>query len=209
MAGLEVTVALLSGRNYTSTYSPDFSLQQLKEEAETHLEVKIKHLIGGDGEPWSLETRLQDADVVPGTTLSAVVVDQDAEDAEAAARYGIVEAADAGDLAAVRGWLRRDPGAVFHQDDLEDTALHHAAENGWVEMVQLLLAAKAPLEEMNDVGNRPLHDAARRGHVEVVRLLVEAKARINVEGYKLETPLQKAEKAGNDEVVQFLRAASA
>lgn len=218
MAGLEVTVALMSGRNYTRTYSPDFSIQKLKEEAETHLDVKIKCIIGGpNGEPLSLETTLQDANVT-GTTLTAVVVDQDAEDAEAAARWpttqglfgrvGIVEAAKAGDLAAVRGWLRLDPTAVSSEDDLDQTALHEAAEKGHVEMVQVLLAAEAPLEAMNDVGNRPLHDAARAGHVEVVRLLVAARARINVEGYRCETPLQKAQERGNHEVVEVLRAAS-
>lgn len=122
-------------------------------------------------------------------------------------RVGIV-AAKAGDLAAVRGWLRLDPTAVSSEDDLDQTALHEAAEKGHVEMVQVLLAANAPLEAMNDVGNRTLHDAARVGHVEVVRLLVAARARINVQGYRCETPLQKAQERGNHEVVEVLRAAS-
>lgn len=71
--------------------------QQLKAEAETY---------------W--EATLENADVA-GTTLTAIVVGVDAEDAEEAAKYedsydpAMVQAARAGDLPAVRGLMTLAP----------------------------------------------------------------------------------------------------
>ena len=47
------------------------------------------------------------------------------------------------------------------------TPLHHASENGFVQVVSILLEHKANVSAEGDLGFTPLHGAALRGHVEV------------------------------------------
>jgi ankyrin repeat protein len=56
------------------------------------------------------------------------------------------------------------------------SALHQAAENGAVPLVQVLLAAGATAGLRNGKGYTPMHAACDRSHAEVVRILLEAGA---------------------------------
>eukprot|EP00438_Fugacium_kawagutii_P021338 Skav215889 [mRNA] locus=scaffold956:175487:177514:- [translate_table: standard] len=63
---------------------------------------------------------------------------------------GILRAARAGDVAAVRGFVLRDPAAVRQADDIGRTSLHYAAPSGSAAALQRLLelrAAVAPKDE--------------------------------------------------------------
>lgn len=89
----------------------------------------------------------------------------------------LLTAAEAGDLIAVRTLL--DAGAVADgMPDQEWTPLRAASFNGHLEVVQLLLAAGA---EVNSVDDTPLMLAVWKGHVAVTRVLLEA-------GAELDTP---------------------
>ena len=48
-----------------------------------------------------------------------------------------------------------------------ETGLHRAAENNAIQVVGLLLKAKAKVDAADDVGQRPLHLAASAGYTEV------------------------------------------
>ena len=57
-----------------------------------------------------------------------------------------------------------------------DTALHHAARNGDLEIVEQLVSHGADPNAMSDHGHFPLYCAAGHGHVETTRYLVESGA---------------------------------
>lgn len=54
-----------------------------------------------------------------------------------------------------------------------DTALHHAARNGDLEIVGQLVSSGAEPNAMSDHGHFPLYCAAGHGHVETTRFLLE------------------------------------
>jgi len=70
----------------------------------------------------------------------------------------IVGAAANGDLRAVRGFLRRDPQNLYKKSS-GDTALHLAADNAKLEVVQFLVSARAEINAKNYKGETPLDDA--------------------------------------------------
>jgi ankyrin repeat protein len=71
----------------------------------------------------------------------------------------ILDAAKDGYLARVRAELSRDPTLAHAANDLGDTALHRAAENGHLEVVNALLAAGAKPDAVRGDGFKPVHVA--------------------------------------------------
>lgn len=69
----------------------------------------------------------------------------------------INDAARAGDIRRVRAELSRDPNLARVSNDVGDTALHHAAHNGHLDMVELLLDAGADPDAVRGDGYRPIH----------------------------------------------------
>ncbi len=84
----------------------------------------------------------------------------------------VAEAAERGDLEAVRALLRQGADVNAAQGD-GMTALHWAALNGHTQMAEVLLYAGARPEATTRLGEyRPLHLAARAGHAEVLAALL-------------------------------------
>ena len=52
------------------------------------------------------------------------------------------------------------------------TPLHLASQEGWLEIVEMLVAAGAAYNDRNFQGAAPIHLAATRNHAGVVRFLV-------------------------------------
>lgn len=71
----------------------------------------------------------------------------------------IIAAAGHGDLAAVETELARDPALARASNETGDTALHHAAKHGHLNVVRALLAAGATVDAVRGDGYRPVHCA--------------------------------------------------
>ena len=115
----------------------------------------------------------------------------------------IHEAAAKGEISEVKhllkgGFLRRPD--VEAKDSNGMTALHHAARNGHIEVVRLLLDSGATVDAREQVGITPLSLAASRGHAVVIQLLSERGGDVNARSSTSWTPLhtvfdEKAAKA--------------
>ena len=71
----------------------------------------------------------------------------------------IIDAAARGDLRAVEAELARDPALARASNETGDTALHHAAKHGHLEVARALLAAGADPDAVRGDGYRPVHCA--------------------------------------------------
>ena len=78
--------------------------------------------------------------------------------------------------------LLQQPGDPNAENEEGFTPLHHAAEWGHVELVRLLVEARADIEYKRSTAEPPLHLAAQEGQLDVVRLLVDLGA--NLRNYK-------------------------
>ncbi|XP_057732279.1 uncharacterized protein LOC130947594 isoform X3 [Arachis stenosperma] len=66
------------------------------------------------------------------------------------------------------------------KDEQGRTALHMAAANGHIEIVEYLIGQGVDLNVANEEKNTPLHWACLNGHVEVVKKLIMAGANVGV-----------------------------
>jgi ankyrin repeat protein len=94
----------------------------------------------------------------------------------------------------------------------DGTALIAAAHLGHVEVVRILIAAKAPLNHVNNLGWTALMEAIVLGnggsnHTATVKALVEAGADVNIADRQGLTPLQHARRRGYAEMARVLETA--
>jgi ankyrin repeat protein len=82
------------------------------------------------------------------------------------------------------------------------TALHVACVKGAVDVVQILIDAKADVNAQNNVGQTPLMDSI--DNLEVAKLLIESGADLEVKDDDGDTALHYACDEGATEVVQLL-----
>ena len=73
----------------------------------------------------------------------------------------------------VNAMLRDNSKLVQERYAHGDTALHHAARNGDLEIVEQLVGSGADVNATSDHAHFPLYCAAGHGHVETTRYLVE------------------------------------
>jgi ankyrin repeat protein len=130
-------------------------------------------------------------------------------------RYDIITiAAVANDLPMLKIALEGggNPKAVTSRYD--GTALIAAAHLGHAEIVKMLIAAKAPLDHVNNLKWTALIESIVLGngganHTETLRALVEAGAGVNVPDGSGATPLTLAKSRGYREMVAILEKAGA
>jgi len=120
----------------------------------------------------------------------------------------IHSAAKAGDTNRLKdllanGWWGR-PADVNARDRLGDAPLHHAALQGRVEAVSVLLAAGADMHARNHRGHTPLHLGALSGDSQIVELLVSGGADVNARSNSGDTPLHMAVLGNHESIAQFL-----
>jgi ankyrin repeat protein len=118
----------------------------------------------------------------------------------------IIEAARRGDVAAVTQLLARDSTLVRSVDERECTPLHFAADNGNVELVELLLERGAALEARDVDGDTPLFWAAHAGNAEVFEVLIAGGADPNASNTRHQTLLHYAARGGSAAVIEMVLA---
>jgi ankyrin repeat protein len=94
----------------------------------------------------------------------------------------------------------------------DGTALSAAAHLGYVEVVRILIAHKAPLDHVNGRGWTALHEAVVLGnggpnHVATVEALVKAGADPDIKDRRGATPLTYARQRGYQEMIKILEPA--
>ncbi len=101
--------------------------------------------------------------------------------------------------------LERGANVNTHQEGSLDTALIEAAESGWLELVDVLLAHGADVHRTNCIDTTALSGAARRGHVDVVKRLLETGARLSIgsNSFGGDSPLACAIESGHVEIVRI------
>jgi ankyrin repeat protein len=130
-------------------------------------------------------------------------------------RYDIVTiAAVRNDLEMLRIALDGGASARNVTSRYDGTALIAAAHLGHVEAVKVLIAAKAPLNHVNNLGWTALMEAIVLGsgdarHTATVRALVEAGCDFNIGDRNGTTPLQHARRRGYVEMARILENAGA
>jgi ankyrin repeat protein len=98
--------------------------------------------------------------------------------------------------------LQDHDNQIHARNDRRQNALHLAADQASVEIIEALIANGGEVDAYDESGLTPLHLAARRGEVEVVRALAQAsKGRPNLEGNR---PAHEAAIYGRREVFQLL-----
>jgi hypothetical protein len=123
-------------------------------------------------------------------------------------------AAVANDVEMVKILLAGGASARNVTSRYDGTALIAAAHLGHVEVVKLLIAAKAPLNHVNNLGWTALMESIVLGggganHTATLRALVEAGADVNIPDRQGITPLQHARQRGYSEMARILEAAGA
>jgi ankyrin repeat protein len=130
-------------------------------------------------------------------------------------RYDAVTiAAVANDLPTLKAALDGGASAKTITSRYDGTALIAAAHLGHAEVVKMLIAAKAPLNHVNNLGWTALMEAVVLGkgganHTATVRALVEAGCDVNIADRQNTTPLQHARRRGYVEMARILENAGA
>jgi hypothetical protein len=94
----------------------------------------------------------------------------------------VFELAKGGHVHRLRALLESDPTQAKEKDAKGETALHHAARHGDVEVIKVLLAHGADPNAKTPVGATPLHVARAFGEERAAKLLVEAGAKSDAPG---------------------------
>jgi ankyrin repeat protein len=130
-------------------------------------------------------------------------------------RYDAVTiAAVANDLPTLKAALDGGASARSITSRYDGTALIAAAHLGHAEVVKMLIAAKAPLNHVNNLGWTALMEAivlgnGGAGHTATVHALVEAGCDVNIADRQGITPLQHARRRGYVEMARILENAGA
>ena len=120
----------------------------------------------------------------------------------------------AGDVSSVVQALRPEPYLVNFQDEIGETPLHLAVENGFVEMVRVLIANGAKIDIADNKGNTPLNLAIaqclalngthRENTIEIANILFESGIDVNFIDKDGFSSLHHATIMGDSEIMSFL-----
>jgi ankyrin repeat protein len=133
------------------------------------------------------------------TAIALLVPPQSAR----AAGSALVQAAAAGDMAAVRALIRQTPDVNVRGSD-GATALHWVVRADDLETATALLRAGARPSIANALGITPAYIAAEAGNAAMLRRLLDAGAEITTTDGTGDTLLMAAVRAGNADAVELL-----
>jgi len=150
------------------------------------------------------------------TTIAVVVL---VGCGEGSRHLNLYEAAESGDIEAVKQHLADGTDIELKCTGCGSTALGHAAKNGHKEIAEILIAEGADVSAKTDDGGTPLHLAALNGHKEIVELIIAKGADVNAkiektgdevgltstEIFLVLTPLDWAIEDNHTEIADLLR----
>ncbi|XP_057717255.1 caskin-1 isoform X5 [Corythoichthys intestinalis] len=93
---------------------------------------------------------------------------------------------------------------VNFQDTDGFSPLHHAALNGNLELITLLLESQAAVDIRDQKGMRPLHYAAWQGKAEPMKMLLKSGSSVNIQSDEGQIPLHLAAQHGHYDVSEML-----
>ena len=125
---------------------------------------------------------------------------------EGSRHLNLYEAAESGDIEAVKQHLTDGTDIELKCTDCGSTALGHAAKKGHKKIAELLVENGADVSVKNEKGSTPLHKAASGGHKEIVELLIAKGADVNA---KLKNGLNPLQCAATKEIAELLIAEGA
>ncbi|KAI1243442.1 hypothetical protein IHE44_0001063 [Lamprotornis superbus] len=111
-----------------------------------------------------------------------------------------------GSACRLRSFIKKNRSGLTKVDELNATPLHHAAEGGQIELMQLIIddSSCEVLNVMDSSGNTPLHWATKKNQVESVRLLLSRGANPNILNSNMMAPLHMAVQSLHNEIVKIL-----
>ncbi|KAJ0963579.1 hypothetical protein J5N97_028701 [Dioscorea zingiberensis] len=128
----------------------------------------------------------------------------------------LADAAQRGDVEALRIALDGHSGSIDDPVEDGDTLLHLSCLYGHLPCVELLLQRGANLESKDEEGAIPLHDACAGGFTEIVQLIFDlagnpdlVKRMLDAVDAEGDTPLHHAARGEHSNVVQLLLATGA
>ena len=136
------------------------------------------------------------------TTIAAVVL---VGCGEGSRHLNLYEAAESGDIEAVKQHLADGTDIELKCTGCGSTALGHAAKHGHNEIAELLIENGADVSAKSLKGLTPLHYAAANGHKEIAGLLIEKGADVKAKDEGGKTPLDVAIQFKELEIINLLR----
>ncbi|XP_008807699.2 poly [ADP-ribose] polymerase tankyrase-2 [Phoenix dactylifera] len=128
----------------------------------------------------------------------------------------LVDAAQRGNVDALRLALDNHSGSIDDPVEDGDTVLHLSCLYGYLPCVQLLLQRGANLESKDEEGAIPLHDACAGGFTDIVQYIINfagspdcVERMLNITDAEGDTPLHHAARGEHLDVIRLLLAAGA
>jgi ankyrin repeat protein len=120
-------------------------------------------------------------------------------------RNALHEEARRGDAAGLHRLIVTQDVDLNWADALGRTALHYAAANGYLEVVEVLLDAGAQVNPSDNDGFTPLHRAVQGAHRDVVRRLMENGADLTARTGAGDLPIDLARENQDSDMVELLQ----
>ncbi|NXY05159.1 TRPA1 protein, partial [Pteruthius melanotis] len=127
-------------------------------------------------------------------------------DAASVASQDVFKVISDGSACRLRSFIKKNRSGLAKVDELNATPLHHAAEGGQIELMQLIIddSSCEVLNVMDSSGNTPLHWATKKNQIESVRLLLSRGANPNILNSNMMAPLHMAVQSLHNEIVKIL-----
>ncbi|XP_077208275.1 transient receptor potential cation channel subfamily A member 1 isoform X1 [Paroedura picta] len=137
------------------------------------------------------------------TSYEGVVCESDAA---SVASQDVFKVISDGSACRLRSFIKKNRDGLNKLDDLNATPLHHAAGQGQLESMQMIIDG-SPAEALNvidNTGNTPLHWATKKKQVESIKFLLSRGANPNILNSNLMAPLHLAVQSLQNEIVKIL-----
>ncbi|XP_044279991.1 transient receptor potential cation channel subfamily A member 1 [Varanus komodoensis] len=127
-------------------------------------------------------------------------------DAASVASQDVFKVISDGSTCRLRSFIKKNRDGLKKLDDLNATPLHHAAGNGQLELMQMIIDGSSveALNVTDSSGNTPLHWATKKNQIESVKLLLSRGANPNILNSNAMAPLHLAAQCLYNDLVKVL-----